>query len=116
VKNNIFVYLKFNMRKIKVGSVKDGMVLAEPITNARGSLLMDKGTALREAFIARLVQWGISAICVEGEPEEGESVSAVQASEIPKIPLEELFDGKTANNSMRIIYEALIRHRNANGG
>jgi molybdopterin biosynthesis enzyme len=105
------------MRRINVKSVKDGMVLAEPVVNARGSLLMDKGTALREAFIARLTQWGIPIVCVEGRPQEGESVSTVQeSSEMQKIPLEKLFEGKIVNDSMQIIYDALTRHRNQNGG
>jgi hypothetical protein len=100
------------MRRINVKSVKDGMVLAEPVMNARGSLLMDKGTVLREAFIARLTQWGIPVVCVEGHSEEGESVSAVQEIDKQKIPLEKLFDGKIVNDSMQMIYEALTRHRN----
>jgi hypothetical protein len=104
------------MRKISVKLVKDGMVLAEPIKNARGSLLMDKGAILHKAFVARLIQWGLSTVCVEGEPEEGESVSAAQTNEMPQIPLEELFEGKTVNNSMRIIYNALVRYRKENGG
>jgi len=100
------------MRTINVKLVKDGMVLAEPITNTRGGLIMDKGTTLREAFIARLTQWGISTICVEGKPEEGESVSSVQANENERIPLEKLFEGKLVNDTMHIIYEVLTKHRN----
>ncbi|MCL2100880.1 MAG: hypothetical protein FWH22_04125 [Fibromonadales bacterium] len=104
------------MRKISIKAVKDGMILAEPLKNAHGGLLLEKGTALTIAFATRLAQRGISMVCVEGEPEPGEeSVSVIQAADIKKIPLEELFDGKVANKSMQIIYEALIRNRESNG-
>ncbi|MDR3001234.1 MAG: hypothetical protein LBU89_08220 [Fibromonadaceae bacterium] len=100
------------MRKISIKAVKDGMILAEPLKNAHGGLLLEKGTALTAAFAARLAQRGISTVIVEGEPEPGEEgIAVVQAAEIPKISLEELFDGKIVNNSMQIIYEALIRNR-----
>jgi hypothetical protein len=103
------------MRKINIKAVKDGMVLAEPLKNAHGGLLLEKGTLLTEAFAARLAQRGISSLCVEGEPEPGEEVaSAAQVAEIQKIPLEKLFDGKIVNNSMQIIYDALIRLRDSN--
>jgi len=101
------------MRKISIKAVKDGMVLAEPLKNAHGGLLLEKGTSITEAFAARLAQRGITTVCVEGEPEPGEEVvSAAQSSEIEKIPLEELFDGKIVNSSMQMIYDALIRLRN----
>lgn len=104
------------MRKIHIKTVKDGMILAEPLKNARGGLLLEKGTVLTAAFAARLAQRGIFELCVEGELEPGdEIVAAVQAAEIEKIPLEKLFDGKIVNNSMQIIYEALIRNRESNG-
>ena len=91
------------------------MVLAEPLKNAHGGLLLEKGTLLTEAFAARLAQRGISSLCVEGEPEPGEEVAfAAQVAEIQKIPLEKLFDGKIVNNSMQIIYDALIRLRDSN--
>jgi hypothetical protein len=104
------------MRKISIKAVKDGMILAEPLKNTHGGLLLEKGTPLTEAFAARLAQRGISTVCVEGEPEPGEEIaSAVQVVEIQKIPLEKLFEGKIVNKSMQIIYEALIRIRDTSG-
>ena len=104
------------MRKINIKAVKDGMVLAEPLKNAHGGLLLEKGALLTESFAARLAQRGFSSLCVEGDPEPGEEItSAAQVAEIKKIPLEELFNGKIVNNSMQIIYDALIRLRDSNG-
>jgi len=105
------------MRKINIKAVKDGMVLAEPLKNAHGGLLLEQGTLLTETFAARLAQRGISSVCVEGDPEPGEEIIATaQVAEIQKIPLEKLFEGRIVNNSMQMIYEALIRFRDSNVG
>jgi len=91
------------------------MILAEPLVNAHGSLLLEKGAVLTEAFAARLAQRSIRTVWIEGELEE-KSISTInEAPEIQKILLEKLFEGKIVNDSMHIIYEALIRHRNKNG-
>jgi len=100
------------MRKISIKAVKDGMVLAEPLKNAHGGLLLDKGTAVSEAFAARLAQRGITTLCVEGEPEiEDEAIAAATFVEVQRISLEDLFDGKIENNSMYMVYEALLKRR-----
>jgi len=105
------------MQEISIKSVKDGMVLAEPLENAHGSIILDKGTVLSEAFAARLAARGIQTVCVEGEPEE-EKISKLQASQVSgfqEVTLEKLFKGKIVNDSMNIIYEALVRYKNSNG-
>ena len=104
------------MRRINIKAVKDGMVLAEPLKNAHGSLLLGKGTSLTEVFAARLAQRGVVTVCVEGEPEAAEeNVSAIHASDIQTVPLEKLFEDKIVNNSMKMIYEALIRNKESGG-
>ena len=100
------------MRKISIKAVKDGMVLAEPLKNSHGGQLLDKGTALSEAFAVRLAQRGITTICVEGEPEPEDEVAVVpQVSDVQQISLEDLFDGKIVNKSMYTLYEALLKRR-----
>ncbi|MCL1966643.1 MAG: hypothetical protein FWF67_02040 [Fibromonadales bacterium] len=105
------------MQEISVKSVKDGMVLAEPLENMHGSLILDKGTVLTEAFAARLAARGIQTVCIEGESEE-KNISKLQTSQASgsqEITLDKLFKGKIVNNSMNIIYEALARYKNSNG-
>jgi len=100
------------MRKINIKAVKDGMVLAEPLKNAHGGLLLDKGTTISEAFAGRLAQRGITTLCVVGEPESGDEVVAVAPFvEVRRVSLEDLFDGKIENKSMYMIYEALLKRR-----
>jgi len=105
------------MQEIDVKSVKDGMVLAEPLENIHGSLILDKGTVLTEAFAARLAARGIQTVCIEGEQKE-KNISKLQTSQTggsQDITLDRLFKGKIVNNSMNIIYEALVRYKNSNG-
>jgi len=105
------------MQEISIKSVKDGMVLAEPLLNIHGSLILEKGTVLTEAFAARLAARGIETVSVEGESEEKtvSKVQTTQTSGFQEITLEKLFNGKIVNDSMNIIYEALVRHKNSNG-
>jgi len=103
------------MQKINIKFIKDGMILAEPLKNANGGLILEKGKVLTEAFAARLARLGILTVFVEGESEAKENALEAQASEIQKIPLEELFEGKIENDSMQEIYNALLRHRELNG-
>jgi hypothetical protein len=104
------------MQQINIKSVKDGMVLAEPLKNAHGGIVLGKGTALTEAFANRLARMGFYTICVEGEQIEAKENASAQASEIQKIPLEKLFEGKIASDFMQEIYNALLRHKVSNGG
>ena len=105
------------MQEISIKSVKDGMVLAEPLETIHGSLILDKGTVLTEAFAARLAARGIQTVFVEGESEE-KNISKLQTSQVSEsqeVTLEKLFKGKIVNDSMNIIYEALVRYKNSNG-
>jgi hypothetical protein len=105
------------MQEISIKSVKEGMVLAAPLENAHGGLILDKGTMLSEAFAARLAARGIQTVFVEGES-EGKSISKLQASQVSgfqETTLEKLFKGKIVNDSMNIVYEALARYKNSNG-
>jgi hypothetical protein len=115
-KFSIFIK-RYIMQEISIRSVKDGMVLAAPLQNIHGNLIMDKGTVLSEAFAARLAARGIQTVFIEGESEE-KNISKSQVSQVSgfqEITLETLFKGKIVNDSMNIIYEALVRYKNSNG-
>ena len=100
------------MRTISTKAVKDGMILAEPLKNAHGGLLLDKGTSLSAAFAARLALRGIASVRIEGdEGEEEEVVSSVHVSDAQNIPLEKLFENKMVNNSMKMIYNAISKYK-----
>jgi isocitrate lyase len=105
------------MQQISVKSVKDGMILAEPLKNAHGGIVLGKGTVLTEAFASRLARMGFFSVYVEGDQVAAkENSSDVQTDDIQKIPLEKLFEGKIESEFMQEIYKALLRHRESSGG
>jgi len=104
------------MQQINIKSVKDGMVLAEPLKNAHGGVVLGKGAILTEAFASRLARMGFNSVYVEGEQGEAkEDASGAQAGDIQQIPLEKLFEGKLDSDFMQEIYKALLRHRESSG-
>lgn len=46
---------------------KAGMVLAEPVKDRRGRLLLPAGKVLEERYLEALPMWGVTHIAVEGE-------------------------------------------------
>jgi molybdopterin biosynthesis enzyme len=92
------------------------MILAEPLRNAHGSLIMDKGTVLTETFASRLAQRGISTVRVEKASPTEKNNSVLHTNDVQAITLEKLFEGKIVNNYMKMIYDALIKNRELNGG
>jgi len=61
------------MAHIPVEKAEAGMVLAEPVLDRRGRLLMPAGRELEEKHLEALPMWGIAHVQVEGEgmPDEG---------------------------------------------
>ena len=58
------------MRRIPLQETVPGMVLAKPITNPAGLVVVAAGVILDEALIARLEQMGKSAVYVGGSSAE----------------------------------------------
>ncbi|MDR2582636.1 MAG: hypothetical protein LBC75_04055 [Fibromonadaceae bacterium] len=104
------------MQQISIKSVKDGMILAEPLKNAHGGIVLGKGTLLTEAFATRLARMGFYSVYVEGELGEAkEDTLGAQAGDIQKIPFEKLFEGKLDSDFMQEIFKALLRYRESSG-
>jgi len=104
------------MQQISIKSVTDGMILAEPLKNAHGGIVLGKGTVLTEAFANRLLRMGFNSLFVEGDQVEAKgNASDAQTDDIQKIPMEKLFEGKLDSEFMQDIYKALQRHRELSG-
>ena len=58
------------MIPIALSQLKPGMVLAEPVRNFQGVLLLDTGAALTEKNIQILKSWGVRKVIIEGEGRE----------------------------------------------
>jgi hypothetical protein len=101
------------VRKITPKEVEDGMVLAEPLLAASGSVLMGKGATLRKSLVARLSAWGVASLAIEGEPTMEELTQGTGAWAL-KIPLDTLFAGRLVNEPMHLVYTALSNYLSGN--
>ena len=54
------------MHRLPVEELKEGMILAEPILDPVGRVLLGKGEALTRLYINKLERWGIYEVSVEG--------------------------------------------------
>ncbi len=54
------------MIRIPVNELKAGMVLARPVVNESGMVLLSEGTALTDSLIARLGRMDLSHVSVQG--------------------------------------------------
>ncbi len=55
------------MHSIPVDGVVDGMVLARPVEDRLGRVLLMKGDVLQARYRDKLRSWGITEVVVEGE-------------------------------------------------
>ena len=78
------------MRRIAVDEVQAGDLLAEPLENDQGKMLLPKGAKLSSAVISRLRGWGIKSLAVEGDdPDFASTDNLIEALEIRFSDLEE---------------------------
>ena len=73
------------MREIAVGQAEVGDVVAEPVVNEQGRVLLPKGAKLSPAVLSRLQGWGISQLQVEGDDaadeDDGDTSALIEALE-----------------------------------
>jgi hypothetical protein len=53
-----------DVKRINVADARPGMVLAEPIVDRRGRVIVKKGSALTQLYISRLRKWGVRELTV----------------------------------------------------
>ena len=59
------------MRQIPVEEAQVGDVVAEPIADQNGRVLLPAGAKLSQAVLTRLKGWGVFTLNVEGDEQEG---------------------------------------------
>jgi len=59
------------MRDIDVGQAEVGDIVAEPVVNEQGRVLLPKGAKLSPAVLSRLQGWGVIRLQVEGDDLDG---------------------------------------------
>ena len=70
------------MITLSLGRLKQGMVLAEPVHNFQGVLLLDAGARLTDKSIQILKSWGVTKISVEGENKKKKAGDGEHGDEI----------------------------------
>ncbi len=70
------------MQKLSINQVTTGMILAEPIENRKGQLLLATGTELSESHLTILQTWGIKEITIEGGKENPDLTDTSPPSEL----------------------------------
>ena len=60
------------MKRIPLEQAKPGMVLAKPVINSAGMIVVAAGMALDEPRLAHLARRGTATVCVEGAAGDGE--------------------------------------------
>jgi hypothetical protein len=55
------------MKRIVVRDAKPGMLLARPITDQQGRIIVAEGTKLSQLYISRLEKWGVAELFVAEE-------------------------------------------------
>ena len=59
------------MRQIPVEEAQVGDVVAEPIADQNGRVLLPAGAKLSQAVLTRLKGWGVFTLNIEGDEQEG---------------------------------------------
>jgi len=94
---------------IPVDRAQVGMVLAEPIQDRRGRLLIPAGKELTERYLGSLPMWGVTHVDVEGaedgETEDGGGAVEPWAISLARDELEQRF--LLANRSHPVMKELL---------
>lgn len=98
------------MRDIAVGEAQVGDVVAEPVANSQGRVLLPKGARLSAAVLSRLAGWGVARLLVEGE--EPEEVAAEEAATQAAEELDHRFSEWEGDDLMMAIKQVAHQHLN----
>ena len=95
------------MRQISVDEAQVGDVIASPVENDQGRVLLPNGAKLSAAVLSRLKGWGVETLTVEGEDaaEGGET----QGEELVEA-LEQRFAGLEDDSLMMQITQIARSH------
>ena len=69
------------MKRVVIGELLSGMILAKPVTNANGLPIVAVGTTLDGFMIERLQRLELASVYVEGNPEDsnGKTLTELEA-------------------------------------
>jgi hypothetical protein len=97
---------------LQLDELKPGMILAEPVYNQSGSVLLDKETSLTKRRIWMLKTWGVEKVSVKGSSKEGGKTPNETEPETQESIEKELrakFEDTLDNPVMEVIMKAAAR-------
>ena len=100
------------MERLKIDQLKPGMILAEPVYNQSGLMLLEKDTSLTKRHLWILKAWGIDKVSLEGKSKEGGntvSEAELETKEAIEKELRAKFEGTIDDPVMEIIMKAAAR-------
>lgn len=80
------------MKKLELDDLKPDMVLAKPVHNFQGLLLLSEGTTLYANNIRILKSWGVTNVWIEAETEEVDKKYVKVEIELQEIIKRDLMD------------------------
>jgi 2',3'-cyclic-nucleotide 2'-phosphodiesterase (5'-nucleotidase family) len=99
------------MKKINPDELEEGMVLAQPLVDSFGRVLLEKGEVLKELYVRKLKAWNIDELFVEDVEQKRDETTQLTEQQIKeKIGkmeenLEKTFAGINSAN-MKVIRKA----------
>jgi hypothetical protein len=106
------VLIEAGVLSLKLDELKPGMILAEPVHNQSGSLLLDKEISLTKRRIWMLKTWGVDKVSVKGRPTTGDKTTSEAERETQESIEKELrdkFEDTIDDPVMEIIMKAAAR-------
>ena len=97
---------------LKIDELKPGMILAEPVVNQSGALLLEKDTSLTKKRIWTLKTWGIDKVSVKGKSKErGKTAigTELETKETIEKELRAKFEDTIGDPVMETIMKAAVR-------
>jgi hypothetical protein len=97
------------MIPVKIDDLKSGMILAQPVRNAQGVLLLDTGARITKKNIRIFKSWGVNEVSVKGDISESKTGDEPPVAPVKKsveMELKEKFSDVMADPVMRAIFTA----------
>ena len=97
------------MIPVKIDDLKSGMILAQPVRNAQGVLLLDTGARITKKNIRIFKSWGVSEVSVKGnisESKVGNDSPAAPVKKSVEMELKEKFSDVLDDPVMVEIFNA----------
>ena len=97
------------MISVKIDDLKPGMILARPVRNHQGVLLLDAGAKITKKNVRIFKSWGVNEIPIKGDLKESRTGGRPPVTDIKEsveMELKEKFSDVMDDPVMRAIFNA----------